>query len=52
MLPKNLIKSLKRGDSSYFSQIIVCNITEFPNLIKEIKRITSKATRSTKAYFH
>lgn len=52
MLPKNLLKSLKRGDNTYFSQIIVCNINEFPNLIKEIKRITSKATRSAKSFHH
>jgi len=52
LLPEHLTKSLQYGSSSYFSQIIVCNINEFPNLIKEIKRITSKATRSKKTHHH
>lgn len=54
LLPENLAKSLQRANTSelheYFTQMIVCNMDEFPNLIKEIKKITTKATRNKKGY--
>jgi len=56
LLPEKLAKSLNQARQSelnnYFTQMIVCNINSFPNLIKEIKKITSHATRNKKTYRH
>lgn len=56
LLPEKLAKSLQNANTSelhnYFSQMIVCNIDEFPKLIQEIQKITTKVVDNKKEYRH